>query len=609
MTGSYSVKTNLDSAGGCEGCPEGHACTTGSVAPVPCRAGTFAFGSRNAECELCRAGSYQNGTGASSCLPCGSGSFCPIGASLELPAACEPGTYGNVTDGDGLPDCFDCPAGSSCPGGAAPPTQCAAGTVAPAERMKTCDICAAGTYQDGTGATRCRDCDSGHYCTEGASAPLPCPHPLGTGRGSVTCSVCKREYYLLNSSANPADIFDNPTKHCKRCPKYADCSARGTTLQTLGVPPGLWRASSLTTELHACVASDHCNGSGGAAEVSRRRLNASGSDNRVAGDVIVGEGCNAGHTGPRCEWCRSESQYFDRVQRGCVDCPSAGVRFANLVGIVLAAAATGALFYLALTRVAIFGRAGARAAHRLSHMKVKVGFQPKVKVLVSFYQIAATLGPVYGVRLHDDFTRWMEIMDAISFDFLGLTYPDACIGSMRDRLLLSALWPYIAFLMIAVAIASHSLTEWLLSGRADNLRRDLVRATQSRLIYWAILVAYLVLPSVSRSIFKSRLCESYDIDAFTGKRRSYLVADLDVLCSADDDEYRGLDHYFWAFFVLWPVLVPLAFLALLLWIRNDVRGQRVGPVALACRFLWRDYDPAGGFLFWEVRGGTVCSLA
>jgi len=302
-------------------------------------------------------------------------------------------------------------------------------------------------------------------------------------------------------------------------------------------------------------------------------------------------------------------QYFDRVQRGCVDCPSAGVRFANLVGIVLAAAATGALFYLALTRVAIFGRAGARAAHRLAHMKVKLGFQPKVKVLVSFYQIAATLGPVYGVRLHDDFTRWMEIMDAISFDFLGLTYPDACIGSMRDRLLLSALWPYIAFLMIAVAIACHALTEWLLSGRADNLRRDLVRATQSRLIYWAILVTYLVLPSVSRSIFKSRLCESYDIDAFTGERRSYLVADLDVLCSADDDEYRSLDRYFWAFFVLWPVLVPLAFLALLLWIRNDVRAQRVGPVALACRFLWRDYDPAGGFLFWEVRGGTVCSLA
>ena len=220
--------------------------------------------------------------------------------------------------------------------------------------------------------------------------------------------------------------------------------------------------------------------------------------------------------------------------------------------------------------------------------------------MVSFYQVVATLGPVYGVRLHEDFTRWTDFIDAISFDLLGLTYPDACIGSMRARLLISALWPCAAFLLIAAAIACHAFAQWLLSGRTDNLRRDLVRATQSRLIYWAILVAYLVLPSVSRSIFKSRQCESYDVD---GERRSYLVADLTVLCSADDDEYRGLDAYFWAFFVLWPVLVPLSFLALLLQIRRDVRAQRVSPVARACRFLWRDYDPAAGFLFWEVRDG------
>ena len=166
--------------------------------------------------------------------------------------------------------------------------------------------------------------------------------------------------------------------------------------------------------------------------------------------------------------------------------------------------------------------------------------------------------------MHEDFTRWTDFIDAISFDLLGLTYPDACIGSMRDRLLLASLWPILAMLLGGVALACYALAEWLLSGRADNLRRDLVRAAQSRLIYWAILIAYLVLPSVSRSIFKSRQCESYDVDVFSGERRSYLVADLKVLCSAADVEYRGLDAYFWAFFVLWPVLVPLAFFSLLL---------------------------------------------
>ena len=180
--------------------------------------------------------------------------------------------------------------------------------------------------------------------------------------------------------------------------------------------------------------------------------------------------------------------------------------------------------------------------------------------------------------MHEDFTRWTDFIDAISFDLLGLTYPDACIGSMAERLLIAGLWPIASIMLGGAAIACYALAEWLLSGRAGSLRRDLVRSTLRRLLYWAILVAYLVLPSVSRSIFKAKQCESFDINVFTGERRSYLVADLDVLCSPDDDEFRGLDAYFWAFFALWPVLVPLAFLALLLWIRPAVRAQRLSLI-------------------------------
>ena len=100
----------------------------------------------------------------------------------------------------------------------------------------------------------------------------------------------------------------------------------------------------------------------------------------------------------------------------------------------------------------------------LSHHLPQVGSQPKFKILVSFYQIAATLGPVYGVRLHEDFTRWTDFMDAISLDLLGLTYPDACIGSMGDRLLLAGLWPILSIMLGGAALACCALAEWLLSG-------------------------------------------------------------------------------------------------------------------------------------------------
>lgn len=50
--------------------------------------------------------------------------------------------------------------------------------------------------------------------------------------------------------------------------------------------------------------------------------------------------------------------------------------------------------------------------------------------------------------------------------------------------------------------------------------------------------------------------------------------------------------------VLWPVFVPLAFLALLLKVRSAMRSHRVPRLAHATAFLWRDYEPS--FDFWEV---------
>jgi hypothetical protein len=105
------------------------------------------------------------------------------------------------------------------------------------------------------------------------------------------------------------------------------------------------------------------------------------------------------------------------------------------------------------------------------------------------------------------------------------------------------------------------------------------------------------------------MCRSFEYDGVTGGERSYLIADPGITCNAGGEwnsaAFDELQPYFWGLFVLWPVLVPLAFGALLLWIRPSVRSQRVSRLALACSFLWRDYDPA--FLFWEVSPRALSS--
>ena len=172
-------------------------------------------------------------------------------------------------------------------------------------------------------------------------------------------------FYLKDASADPDDILQNPTEHCKSCPPHANCSA-GTALASLGVQTGYWRASPLTTEIHKCDASAHCSGSGGAAQAEQL------SDPRIADS---GPGCDANHTGPLCEWCVSDDQYFSRAERGCVDCPTTG-RFGILAGVVVALAGAVLLSYRALARTEVFGRFGSRAERRLEIVESQVGVVP-----------------------------------------------------------------------------------------------------------------------------------------------------------------------------------------------------------------------------------------
>ena len=213
--------------------------------------------------------------------------------------------------------------------------------------MSACELCPIGRFA--ASGTECEECEAGTYAaSEGLSQCTLCPHPLSSKSGDVTCSICKEGFYLKDSSALPDDIFRFPTEHCKACPLNANC-ATNTTLETLGVRRDYWRASPLTTEIHKCDASDHCSGSGGATETSRR-LAASGG---------AGPGCDLGHTGPLCEWCVSDEQYFSRAERGCVDCPTTG-RFGILAGVVVVLAGTGLFLYRALARAEAWGRLRAR---------------------------------------------------------------------------------------------------------------------------------------------------------------------------------------------------------------------------------------------------------
>ena len=623
-------------------CPAGHYCEKGTVEPKPCPEGRYtpsqgatslaacircdqgSFQPKKGSiaCSSCPAGTYTERAGATECFECPPGGYCEEAgaATSKVWKPCGSGTF-NPDRGSDSPDaCLKCPAGtaSSATGQhhSSICERCRPGTFTADVGQSTCERCPAGASSL-AGATECKLCQQGEYASEaGQSACVTCPHPLSSPIGSVDCPVCLEDFYMRDPGVNSADMMANPDQHCKPCPPFANCSAFNSSLAFLGVPENYWRASVKTAKLYPCLDSEACAGSANPA-FSRRRAQA----DHTAESMY----CKTGHTGPRCEVCVESGQHFNRSSGRCVDCPSRS-RFAIMAGVVV-----GTVLFLAGLNIAI-----KRLPHyyldRVCNVQRSIGFQPKFKILVSFYQVVATLTNVYGIRLHPAFTSWLDVLDDLNLDLVDLSFPATCVGSMETRLLITAFWPYALVLATTVGITAHALVKRYvrrrskesephtdestsLSNQGAELSTDtslmvslsfrsskyFIRAVRARCLYALVLVFYLVLPSVSRSIFKARQCESFAYDDETGRRISFLLADLSLTCNSGpgwSNESAGLQAYFWPLFVLWPVAVPIGFLMLLLPTRSALRSKRITMLARASSFLWRDYEPA--LLFWEV---------
>ena len=527
------------------------------------------------------------------CNMCSPGSLCPVGASMELPAACRPGTYSKSTDLDldGSPECSECDAGFYCPGGAAPASSCFPGSFSNASGALQCEVCKPGSYSAG-GATSCIACEDGKYAdNKGQSKCIPCPYPLSSDSGSALCAKALSGFFLSDTSVTPSELLENPAKYSQPCPLHADC-AENATLETLGIPTNFWRASPYTTRVYECFldfsGESSCRGSGSL----MRRLD----DTKNASDGIY---CIEGHRGPQCALCSRSSQYFGFISKRCEACPD----FVGLLirlSIALAVAGLLLLGYMAAQR---FERLG-RLARRTSVAMSNISLQAKFKILVSFYQVFNTLENVYGVRLHPYFARWLDWLVNIpflNFDVMTVLVPGSCIGSMQARLLLSGTWPWVVVFFAAFLITLHGLT----FVRRSQPGVPVVTLMLDRCLYSTIFIVYLLLPSTSRSIFSARQCISFGYDDrgdtaddVEDRDRSYLLADLNVRCTSEDAEYTRLQIYFWIYFVLWPTLIPLVAFGLMKSIVPSIRQKRLTATAKACRFLWRDYDPT--VLFWEI---------
>ena len=115
----------------------------------------------------------------------------------------------------------------------------------------------------------------------------------------------------------------------------------------------------------------------------------------------------------------------------------------------------------------------------------------------------------------------------------------------------------------------------------------------------ALLLSFLLLPSTCTSIFATFQCVGFrHSDGPPTETRFYLAADLSLSCADSEPEYAQARSVAYVLIGLWPVGVPLMYMALLWGSRAAIlRQSHPTKLSRAASFLYDDYRPQ--FFWWE----------
>ena len=377
-------------------------------------------------------------------------------------------------------------------------------------------------------------------------------------------------------------------RQCLDCPAGTACERgdhRGATLPTLALLPNHWRLSPNTSDIRSC----------------RVRPSAGGTNATpcTGGVGPAPDYCHTNLTGPLCRSCLVGGEYFDGATARCHACAYTGAAVA-VVPALVALSCVAAIWLLVQLNWRSSGLPAAPAAvclwwQRTRSLAPRLGLLAKAKLCVAYYQVVTAMPEVFDVPLPPQYYDAMRVFNVLSFDWLNIGAPAACLGGFRSRLLVEAWLPVLVLVVLGVA----SVLAAVAMGARSEQRGGAVAIVRSgglTALPWALVALFAFVPSVSTRIFSAFACQGFGYDDATGAEHLYLHADLAIRCAGD--AYRTLTSEATGLILLWPVGVPVLFLALLRIARPAIVQRLPSALSVAVSFLHAEYEPE--LFFWEL---------
>ena len=148
--------------------------------------------------------------------------------------------------------------------------------------------------------------------------------------------------------------------------------------------------------------------------------------------------------------------------------------------------------------------------------------------------------------------RWMDLLEWPA-DLTNIVIPITCLGSYRESLLIGGCWPLIVLLAVAIGSAVSKLAsdyrKKALSVAPRDSRTAVLDGLMQHTLPFALVLTFLVVPSVSTRIFKTFLCDRFEYAG--GETRSYMQDDLRTSC--DSDSYGSARSTAFVLIAIWPI--------------------------------------------------------
>ena len=204
----------------------------------------------------------------------------------------------------------------------------------------------------------------------------------------------------------------------------------------------------------------------------------------------------------------------------------------------------------------------------------------KLKVLVATYQVSGAVSGTLSVKLPANFTSFLA---AVSFMNLNLSalVPVGCTAKYTfiDKLYLVTMVPFGVSLMLALAFfVDYGFVRRRIQANKQRRRGEKSRAfneIKTKYLNYFFYLTYLVLPSVTTTIFQIFLCTNVDPNNEDSNSDDlFLTADMNISCTSDY-YYEGV-AFACLMILMYPIGTPLMYFVLLYSNKEEIMGRDAG---------------------------------